>query len=53
MNIRKLSEETLKAKKEVRDRLEKLVKAGTDPEKDLAAAKADYLQALAQSQKTT
>ena len=51
VNIRKLSEETLKAKKEVRDRLEKLVKAGTDPEKDLAAAKADYLQAFAQSQK--
>ena len=50
-DIRKLADETLKAKKEVRDRLEKLVKAGTDPEKDLAAAKADYLQATAQSQK--
>ncbi len=50
-DIRKLAEETLKAKKDVRDRLEKLVKAGTDPEKDLAAAKADYLQATAQSQK--
>ena len=50
-DIRKLAGETLKAKKEVRDRLEKLVKAGTDPEKDLAAAKADYLQAMVQSQK--
>ena len=50
-DIRKLAAETLKAKKDVRDRLEKLVKAGTDPEKDLAAAKADYLQAKAQSQK--
>ena len=50
-DIQKLAAETLKAKKDVRDRLEKLVKAGTDPEKDLAAAKADYLQAMAQSQK--
>ena len=50
-DIRKLAAETLKAKKDVRDRLEKLVKAGTDPEKDLAAAKADYLQSTAQSQK--
>ena len=50
-DIQKLAAETLKAKKDVRDRLEKLVKAGTDPEKDLAAAKADYLQATAQSQK--
>ena len=50
-DIQKLSEETLKAKKDVRDRLEKLVKAGTDPEKDLAAAKADFLQAKAQTQK--
>src|SRR5208337_181869 len=51
LSIRELSAASLKAKKDVRDRLEKLVKAGTDPEKDLAAAKADYLQAKAQSQK--
>ena len=51
VNIRKLSEEVLKAKKDVWDRLENLVKAGTDPLKDLAAAKADYQQAYAQSQK--
>jgi hypothetical protein len=50
-DIGKLAAETLKAKKDVADRLEKLVQAGTDPEKDLAAAKADYLQAKAQSQK--
>ena len=50
-DIQKLAVETLKAKKDVFERLEKLVKAGTDPEKDLAAAKADYLQAKAQSQK--
>ena len=37
-DIQKLAAETLKAKKDVFDRLEKLVKAGTDPEKDLAAA---------------
>ena len=49
--IRELSAATLNAKKEVADRLEKLVKAGTDPEKDLAAAKADYLQAKIQAQK--
>ena len=41
----------MKAKQEVSDRLEKLVKAGTDPVKDLAAAKADYIQATIQSQK--
>jgi multidrug resistance efflux pump len=51
VSIRELSAATLKAKKEVADRLEKLVHAGTDPEKDLAAAKADYLQAKLQSQK--
>ena len=51
LTIRELSAATLKAKKEVADRLEKLVQAGTDPEKDLAAAKADYLQAKIQSQK--
>ena len=50
-DIQKLAAETLKAKKDVFDRLEKLVKAGTDPEKDLAAAKADYLQSKAQTQK--
>ena len=51
ISIRELSAATLKAKKEVADRLEKLVRAGTDPEKDLAAAKADYLQTKIQSQK--
>jgi membrane fusion protein, heavy metal efflux system len=50
-DIHKLAEETLAAKKKVADRLEKLVKAGTDPQKDLDAAKADYRQALVQSQK--
>ncbi len=50
-DIEKLATETLKAKKDVRDRLENLVKAGTDPEKDLAAAKADYQQSMVQSQK--
>jgi len=50
LSIRDLSAASLKAKKEVADRLEKLVKAGTDPEKDLAAAKADYLQAKIQGQ---
>ncbi len=50
-DIQILAAETLKAKKDVADRLEKLVSAGTDPVKDLAAAKADYLQAMAQSQK--
>ncbi len=51
LSIRDLVAATLKAKKEVADRLEKLVQAGTDPEKDLAAAKADYLQAKIQGQK--
>ena len=51
LSIQELSAASLKAKKEVADRLEKLVKAGTDPEKDLAAAKADYLQAKIQGQK--
>jgi len=51
LSIRELSAASLKAKKEVADRLEKLVAAGTDPEKDLAAAKADYLQAKIQGQK--
>ena len=50
-DVRKLAAETLKAKKDVADRLEKLVQAGTDPEKDLAAANADYHQAKAQTQK--
>ncbi len=49
--IRELSAATMNAKKEVADRLQKLVQAGTDPEKDLAAAKADYLQAKIQAQK--
>jgi hypothetical protein len=49
--IRELSAATLNAKKEVANRLQKLVQAGTDPEKDLVAAKADFLQAKIQAQK--
>ncbi|MGD0899165.1 MAG: efflux RND transporter periplasmic adaptor subunit [Thermoguttaceae bacterium] len=51
VTIREFSAATLKAKKDVADRLEKLVQAGTDPVKDLAAAKADYIQAKIQGQK--
>ena len=50
-NIFKLAEATVAAKKEVAERLEKLVKAGTDPVKDLVAAKADLLQAQIQGEK--
>ena len=41
----------MNAKNEVAERLEKLVQAGTDPQKDLDAAKADLLQAKIQGQK--
>jgi hypothetical protein len=51
VNIFKLAEANLAAKKEVADRLEKLVKAGTDPVKDLVAAKADLLQTQIQGEK--
>jgi hypothetical protein len=50
-DVRKLSEEIVTAKKGVKERLEKLVAAGTDPLKDLVAATADYNQAKVQSQK--
>jgi hypothetical protein len=51
VNIFKLAEANLAAKKEVADRLEKLVTAGTDPVKDLVAAKADLLQTQIQGEK--
>ena len=51
VNIFKLAEANVAAKKEVAERLEKLVKAGTDPVKDLVAAKADLLQAQIQGEK--
>jgi multidrug efflux pump subunit AcrA (membrane-fusion protein) len=51
VNIFKLAAANLAAKKEVADRLEKLVKAGTDPAKDLVAAKADLLQTQIQGEK--
>jgi hypothetical protein len=51
VNIFKLAEANLAAKKEVAERLEKLVKAGTDPVKDLVAAKADLLQTQIQGEK--
>jgi hypothetical protein len=50
-NIFKLAEANVAAKKEVAERLEKLVTAGTDPVKDLVAAKADFLQAQIQGEK--
>ena len=51
VNIFKLAEANLAAKTEVADRLEKLVQAGTDPIKDLVAAKADLLQTQIQGEK--
>ncbi len=51
VNIFKLAEANVAAKREVAERLEKLVKAGTDPVKDLVAAKADLLQAQIQGEK--
>lgn len=51
INIFKLSDANLTAKAEVAERLEKLVKAGTDPVKDLVAAKADLLQTKIQGEK--
>ena len=50
-SIRQLSKAKIDAGTEVVDRLEKLVKAGTDPEKDLVAARADLLQTKIQGQK--
>ena len=41
INIFKLTDATVAAKREVAERLDKLVSAGTDPVKDLVAAKAD------------
>ncbi len=51
VNIFKLAEANVAAKKDVAQRLEKLVGAGTDPVKDLVAAKADLLQAQIQGEK--
>jgi hypothetical protein len=51
VNIFKLAEANAAAKKEVVDRLEKLVTAGTDPVKDLVTAKADLLQSQIQGEK--
>jgi len=51
INIFKLADANVAAKKEVADRLEKLVTAGTDPVKDLVAAKADLLQTQIQGEK--
>ena len=49
--IRELTAARVGAQTKVVERLEKLVKAGTDPEKDLVTAKADLLQAKLQGQK--
>ena len=49
--IRELTEARVTAQTKVVNRLEKLVQAGTDPLKDLDAAKADLLQVKLQGQK--
>jgi hypothetical protein len=50
-SIHELTVAKVNAQTKVAERLEKLVRAGTDPEKDLAAAQADLLQAKIQGQK--
>jgi hypothetical protein len=50
-SIRELTVAKVSAQTKLVERLERLVSAGTDPEKDLAAAQADLLQAKIQGQK--